>query len=202
MNIFFLSLNPIFCAKYHTDVHVRKMIIEYAQLLCVAHRMLDGILVETTHPKSGRVRKTYIMENSVYETTMYKCTHKNHPCALWARQSSANYKWLYNLFLALCDEYKYRFNKTHLSDTKLRYILSTLPSNIPTKPDYDLSDFPQTYPDNYTSFDIIENFQNYYKYDKMFAKNGKLMHVWTKRSIPSFFSGFDTFSLNILFNEE
>ena len=39
MNIFFLSLNPGICAKMHCDAHVRKMILEYAQMLCSAHHV-------------------------------------------------------------------------------------------------------------------------------------------------------------------
>ena len=42
MNIFYLSEDPVQCAKWHCDKHVTKMIIEYAQLLSTAHRVLDG----------------------------------------------------------------------------------------------------------------------------------------------------------------
>jgi len=43
MNIFYLHKDPDICASYHCDKHVLKMIIEYAQLLSTAHRMLDGV---------------------------------------------------------------------------------------------------------------------------------------------------------------
>ena len=43
MNIFFLHRDPEQAAKEHVDKHVVKMIVEYAQLLSTAHRMLDGI---------------------------------------------------------------------------------------------------------------------------------------------------------------
>jgi hypothetical protein len=42
MNIFYLDEDPKICAQYHCDKHVVKMIIEYAQLLSTAHRVLDG----------------------------------------------------------------------------------------------------------------------------------------------------------------
>ena len=42
MNIFVLDDNPITAAKQHCDKHVVKMIIESAQMLSTAHRMLDG----------------------------------------------------------------------------------------------------------------------------------------------------------------
>ena len=43
MNIFFLDRNPEICAQMHCNKHVVKMIIEYAQLMSTAHRVLDGI---------------------------------------------------------------------------------------------------------------------------------------------------------------
>ena len=42
MNLFYLSKDPTECATLHCDKHVVKMIIEYAQLMSTAHRMLDG----------------------------------------------------------------------------------------------------------------------------------------------------------------
>ena len=42
MNIFFLDKDPRECARQHCDKHVVKMVIETAQLLSTAHRLLDG----------------------------------------------------------------------------------------------------------------------------------------------------------------
>lgn len=42
MNIFYLDRDVSKCAEYHNDKHVVKMIIEYAQLLSTAHRVIDG----------------------------------------------------------------------------------------------------------------------------------------------------------------
>ena len=42
MNIFYLHKDPEISAKMHCDKHVVKMIIEYAQLMSTAHRILDG----------------------------------------------------------------------------------------------------------------------------------------------------------------
>jgi hypothetical protein len=43
MNIFYLHTDPKVCAEYHLDKHVVKMIVEYAQLMSTAHRLLDGV---------------------------------------------------------------------------------------------------------------------------------------------------------------
>ena len=42
MNVFFLDNCPIKSAKAQCDKHVVKMILETAQLLSTAHRVLDG----------------------------------------------------------------------------------------------------------------------------------------------------------------
>lgn len=42
MDIFRLDNDPTVCAKYHCDKHVVKMILEYAQILSTAHRVLDN----------------------------------------------------------------------------------------------------------------------------------------------------------------
>ena len=55
MNIFYLHKDPEISAKMHCDKHVVKMIIEYAQLMSTAHRILDGD--EYTH-RYGKVHST------------------------------------------------------------------------------------------------------------------------------------------------
>ena len=42
MNIFYLHNNPQICAEMHNNSHCVKMILETAQLLSTAHRVLDG----------------------------------------------------------------------------------------------------------------------------------------------------------------
>ena len=44
MNIFYLSESPKQCAEWAVDKHVVKMILETAQLLSTAHRVLDGTM--------------------------------------------------------------------------------------------------------------------------------------------------------------
>ena len=42
MNIFYVDKDPIVAAKMLIDKHVVKMIVESAQMLSTAHRMIDG----------------------------------------------------------------------------------------------------------------------------------------------------------------
>lgn len=152
MNIFYLSKDPELAAQYHCDKHVVKMIIEYAQLLSTAHRLVDGtprrIQVgdkqKTIHLlKNERYRVTHTwVEKMVgdelirrkkfrveYSTGLYAVTHANHPCAVWARSSSAHYEWLLSLFVHLCSEYTHRYGKTHAT-SRLIEQLSLVPKKL------------------------------------------------------------------------
>ena len=53
MNLFILDEDPTKAAQLQCDKHVVKMIIESAQMLSTAHRMLDGY-VEKRPSKSGK----------------------------------------------------------------------------------------------------------------------------------------------------
>ena len=53
MNIFVLDQDPTQAAQLQCDKHVVKMIVESAQMLSTAHRVLDGILTKRPS-KSGK----------------------------------------------------------------------------------------------------------------------------------------------------
>ena len=93
MNIFYLNPDPKICAQEHISKHVVKMIIEYAQLLSTAHRIIDGTL-SVSLSETGRKQKRYVLPDE-RESILYLSTHSNHPSAVWVRQSDANYNWLY-----------------------------------------------------------------------------------------------------------
>lgn len=153
MNIFFLDREPNLIAQYHCDKHIVKMVLETAQLLCGVHWASGG-------------------------EAPYRLSHKNHPCAIWARQSKANYKYLCDIGLALCAEYTYRYNKKHKSEDVIMWC--TL--NIPSLPDTDITDLPVAMPDEYKDCSVITSYRNYYNNAKAhFAK-------WTKRDIPFWFN--------------
>ena len=128
MNIFYLSNDPVEAAQAHLDKHVVKMILEYAQLLSTAHRIIDGS-ERVVLSNSGRKKKVWEL-NDQRDELLYSATHINHPSAIWARSSSCNYEWLYRLFCATCDEYTHRYGKVHLTDSKLRDVLKQHPKRI------------------------------------------------------------------------
>lgn len=140
MNIFVLSLDPNEAARMHCDKHCVKMVLETAQLLCTAWR------VGSSNPPEG----------------IYQATHVNHPCAIWVRESRANYAWAYELFLALLDEYKRRYHKEHACG-RFRKCLAQIPECIP-----DLGDTfrPQCMPDYCQNPNVVTAYRQYYINEK------------------------------------
>jgi hypothetical protein len=178
MNIFYLNSNPKLCAAQHVDKHCVKMILEYAQLLSTAHRVLDGVSTIDRGGATGRQRTSYILPDS-RDSVLYRTTHINHPSAVWVRQSDSNYKWLYYLLVNLCHEYTYRYGKVHKT-AGLLDVLWQLPKNIPVG---DFTDPTPAMPDEYKATNSIQSYHNYYNGPKAhFAK-------WTKRPTPSWFNG-------------
>lgn len=174
MNIFYISADPAQAAEWMVDKHVVKMILESAQLLCTAHRLLDGI---ETQGKSatGRNVKRWILPDA-REHVLYSATHINHPSAVWCRQSVMNYNWLADHMFALLYEYTHRYNKEHKVQGELSYMLQSPPFNLK---EYDMTKMPSAMSDEYKiSDDPLVNYRNYYKVGK--AK----MHKWTNRQPP------------------
>lgn len=174
------------CARYHNDIHVRKMIIEYAQLLSTCHRLLG----------------------TSFSDNIYKAIRNvNHPSAVWVRQSTENYKWLYKLFKCLCEEYEYRFSKKHAT-SRLLVELEKIPENLTegsmtpftlSMPDYCKVVCDQKDDINRLNRCAIQSYQNYYNYEKQEytitrkQKDGppvvttRSFAVWTNRDVPKWF---------------
>ena len=129
MNIFYLDPDPKTCAEMHVSKHVVKMIIEYAQLLSTAHRVIDGEEYTDLTANGRRIQRWRLKGER--ELELYKATHINHPSAIWCRENHANYQWLYEMWSHLLKEYTYRYGKIHAC-AKLKDLLHTLPTNIKT----------------------------------------------------------------------
>jgi hypothetical protein len=155
MNIFVLDTNPKKCAEYHCDKHVVKMILETAQLLCGVHHM-------TT---------------SNTDQIPYKLSHKNHPCAIWARESLTNYLYLCELGLELCREYTYRYGKRHKSQDVIEWCL-TNKAQICYK---GLTSQPKAMPDECKVDSVVESYRNYYMTSK------REIASWKNREIPEWY---------------
>ena len=169
MNIFYLDNDPVKCAQMHVDKHCVKMILEYAQLLSTAHRVLDGVLTDGVS-QSGRKRKLYVLNDS-RDTELYSATHINHPSAIWCRQSDSNYIWLAKLLHELCKEYTYRYGKIHKVESSglLKSLHWNLPKNIPNG---NFTGPTPAMPDECkVPGDALQSYHNYYVMNKS--------HLWS-----------------------
>ena len=155
MNIFILDLDVEKCAQYHVDKHVVKMVLETAQLLCGVHHMAPQVTPQVP----------------------YKLSHKNHPCAIWARHSLSNYLYLCELGLELCNEYTYRYSKKHKSQDVIEWCLV----NKPNIPDIGFTEPAKAMPDEYKVKSVVQSYRNYY----MGAKSG--FATWKNREKPFWF---------------
>ena len=181
MNIFYLSAYPNMCAEMHVDRHCSKMIIEYAQLMSTAHRVLDGEEYTERSFKSGRKVKRWRLAGELgrnREPYLYKACHVNHPSAIWVRQSAKNYRWLYELWSELNSEYMYRYDKDepHMSFRKLDSLLRQTPRNLPegvfTEP-------TQAMPD-----DVKNEESSVLAYREYYIKYKQHLASWKKREMP------------------
>jgi hypothetical protein len=167
MNIFFLHISPKRAARWHCDKHVVKMILESAQLLYTAHWVL-GIQPDlSTAP---------VLATKSDQHGYMPIRNKNHPCAIWVRQSIYNYMWVCRLGLYLCMEHMHRFSPTkpHSSLAHLRWLLKNPPSSIPhspwTRPAMAMPD------DCKVGLDVIRSYRNYYIKNKG-AQRGMLQYT-------------------------
>ena len=177
MNIFYLDESPKTCAMLHCDKHVVKMVIEYAQLLSTAHRILDGVEWHDTGKKGQRVKRWRLDH---HDDVIYKACHVNHPSAIWARQCYANYNWLRELWHNLCGEYTYRYGRVHATEDKLKHILVIPPKNMKVLPFTEPPPAMKQFPQCIVPGDSVQSYKNYYVEAKIdFAK-------WSHRKTPEF----------------
>lgn len=203
MNMFITNTDHKLNVQSYCDVHLRKMIVEQAQMLSTAHRILDGVKGNIYRKdKSGNYKTVaydFVLRHlgeDGNELVLYKHTHQNHPNALWIRKSVMNYQYAYQLFVAMLDEYVYRFDKVHKSN-RLRIDLKNTPRNL--KP---IHMTPFVWDEKYSYIDNVEE-----AYRKAFVDkfrdwshsnseiiNGvvnpsrkRLIDIsWTRRTMPSF----------------
>ena len=101
MNIFVTDECPQISAQVLDNRRVIKMALETAQLLS----------------------STIFINSATYYSDIYKPTHLKHPCTIWAAQTLGNWQWLLQHFIALCEEYNFRYNKQHASQNILSHLL-------------------------------------------------------------------------------
>ena len=160
MNIFYLHHAAPLAATMHCDVHVVKMILETAQILC------------TVHHRHGNG-----------DAVPYKPTHQRHPSVLWAGDSAAQYSWLADLGDYLCREYAMRYQRRHACEPHLMGVLRRPPPALAAGK-FSWCEPPQAMPDECkVPGDAVTAYRNYYRQHKaQFAR-------WRMGGIPVFMTG-------------
>jgi|TARA_R110000824_G_scaffold78516_9_gene198152 hypothetical protein len=113
MNIFYLDVDPKTSAEYHCDAHVRKMIVEYAQLLCNQHWMSDDEVD---------------MQRAI-SNKFFRPTHTTHKCTRWVGSNAFSYAYVFIMWEELQHLYLMRYAKEH-GTLRLREPLLSLPSRL------------------------------------------------------------------------
>ena len=148
-NEHYLDRHPIKAAQMMCDKHVVKMILESAQILSTAHRVLDG-------------------DDYADQYGLYKIAHKNHPSTIWARSGGLNYLWLHDHMRGLMQEYTYRYGKIHATE-RLNMGLSSRTQNMDD--DAPFTDPPQCM-DYCKGEDTVLAYQNYYILESQDLQSG------------------------------
>jgi len=178
VNIFWLDDDLERCASDHCNKHVVKMITEYAQLLSTAVRMSIGgtaglMSGETLNSETGRPSRS--------EGSPFLITHKNHPCAVWVRQSQDNYALLRALGIELGAVYTRRYGKIHKSSI----VLQNLPENLVSLPDIGKTPRPLAMPDDCKVDSVVQSYRNYYRIHK------RDIAQWPETEVPTWFNEVD-----------
>jgi hypothetical protein len=157
VNIFVLDSDAVVAAQSHCDKHICKMAVEYGQLLSTTHHCLE----------SG-------------SEAVYRATHRNHPCAVWARQTRANYRWLFLAFQAVLAEFERRYRHPHAAG-RLLPLLEQPPQLLPIG---GLTEWVQAMPVQYqVPGDAVSAYRAFYIQEKSrFAR-------WTNRAPPTWMRG-------------
>lgn len=182
MNIFILDESPILAAQLQCNKHVVKMPLESAQMLSTAHRMLDGTQKVCSSKSGKRMIKQY--SHPDFDELLYKAVHQNHPCTLWTMENSENYRWHYEHFIALCDEYTARYGKIHKSFKKLKDILKNPPKNI--KFSNQQTQFPlamKSNPECIFPSDPVKSYRLFYQ-----TKQNRFKMIWPEGRMPEWFN--------------
>lgn len=161
------------------DKHIVKMPTESAQMLSTSHRLLDGEAVEI-RTKGGR-RGTYWKLLDDREEVLYKAVHPKHPSTLWTMESEENYRWHWEHYRALCEEYTRRYGKVH-GAARLLKPLEVLPNNLPKGRLTPQRLAMKTNPECMFPSDPVKSYRLFYQ-----TKQDRFKMTWKNSKVPDWF---------------
>jgi hypothetical protein len=179
MNLFYLDVDHDVNAEYHIDKHVIKMILEAAEMLCMAHVVKEtvGFIPRALEKDEYRACVEYKKEFKPLLPIdrpipyMGRDSHLNHPSTIWVRSSLSNYEWTWCYMHSLELERRYRNPKGKAIHEAYRLCIEKLPDlDIPdvgmTKFALAMKSMIAQYPDYVFEDNPIESYRNFYMADK------------------------------------
>lgn len=176
MNLFVLSKNPRQAAAENCDKHVCKIILEAADMMCLAHWHY-GFPDIAAAPQILRESRVITNRRGVQRRIWHyrPQSQANNHVSIWVRTSLANYRWTGQHALALCDEYELRYAdnliKKKLSCHNTRPIIEWLVDNEPPISMVTSTPFRQAVAEDCYNADVVQAYRDYYiRYKARFAK--------------------------------
>ena len=116
MNLFYLDKDHDKNAQYHVDKHVVKMILEAAEMLCMAHYVYEVLgfvprkLEKEEYEQVCKYKRQFREVPPAERPIPYigRDAHLNHPSTIWVRSSKENYAWTWCYIESLEAERKFR----------------------------------------------------------------------------------------------
>jgi len=147
MNIFVTSPCPKESAIVLPDKYSTKMPLESCQML--------AIIASSWYHNYGTLPKK---DGTPYKTE--KGAFRNHPCTIWSTSSINNASWLIEHGIALCEEFEYRYNKSHSCLLTLLEARRIFPHGDSTQ----VTPFVRAMPDEFKLDKTIDTFEAYKRY--------------------------------------
>ena len=162
MNIFVTDTGADQSARALCDLHLVKMVVE-----------------------TGQILSTALLYHAPDTEGLYKPTHKNHPCVVWARTCRRSFFWLLDHGLSLAEEYQRRFGREHKTHALLKRMKSMWRA-VPLT-GQEMPPFVYCGPAEYVNSDAPTAYRTYLsaKYQAWGAKKAR----WTKSEAPSWARG-------------
>jgi len=153
MNVFVVSCSPVESAQQLPDRHITKMPLETCQMV--------SVIYSPWYYNWGTIPKK---DGTPYSTA--KGAFRNHPCSKWSAESYENLAWLLQHGFALCDEFKYRYQKEHACKAALEVSKSIFEDKTGQTLEIwkNVKGFVRAMPDEFkydTSIDTIEAYRRY-----------------------------------------
>lgn len=164
MNIFVTDPDADLSAKALCDRHLVKMVLE-----------------------TGQILSTVIIHHAPDTEGLYKPTHKNHPCVVWARTCRRSFFWLLGHGISLAEEYERRFGREHKTLALLKRAMGMW--NVVPLAGQEMPPFVYCGPEEHAGTDVHQAYRTYLsaKYQTWGARKAR----WTNATPPSW-AGFDT----------